>query len=238
MADIYTKLGEKTVVHAVREGRGRKFGLGEWTEARGGMFVSAIAATGHNDVAVAETLAVSTVADNITFGLKDDSDIIPGEAGSLFLGVKQSSATVSSNGGGAGGISSSGSDGTVAIGYSGATAVAGVGAINGLTIGLVNGSGAAPYATFLGIQLIITNLGLATQSVAIRCNTTTAISDYSATNLRELLNNTNWTGIPQATVAWNDGAAAYDIPDCLFVRCPLYLNVIRRSCWRIIRYAP
>jgi hypothetical protein len=238
MADIYTKLGKKTSVLNVREGRARKFAVGaDWTEIRIGVFASAVAATGPNDASVADSLAVSTVADNLLFGIKDDSAILPGLAGSLFLGIKQSSATVSSNGGGAGGISSSGGGGSNVVGYAGASEILG-GTGSEFVFGNVVSSGAAPYAAFTGVQIKINNRGLATQSVYIATINQTGVTDYSSANLRTILNNAPWGGTTGSTIAWNDGVSARVIPDCIYYRCPLFLNSLRIAGHRVIRYAP
>lgn len=237
MALIYTKLTDKTTVLAPREGACRKFNFNtDWTEVRVGMFCSAIAATGSNDVNVAETVAISGVADYITFGIKDDSQTYPGQTGSLFLGVKNTVSSVSSppngfHGNGAGWRATGYYDTTLVENatFLGSSMYVGGGA---------TASAATGYCGFFAIKLVISDRGLSTQSVAMSISTTEIVAgaDYSASALRTAINNGSYVGTQ--SIAWNDGAAARDIPDCVWVRVPLYNNQLRISAIRAIRYAP
>lgn len=238
MALIYTKLTDKTTVLAPREGACRKFNFGtDWTEMRVGVFCSAIAATGSNDVNVSELLVPAGITDYITFGIKDDSQTYPGQAGSLFLGVRSPSPNVQSTppngfyGDGAG---------WCATGYHDATMVQNATVLSTSTYigGGATASAATGYCAFFAIKIVITDLGLATQSVAVSVAHEEIVggADYSATALRTAINNTSYSG--SASIAWNDGAASRDIPDCVWVRVPLYLNALRISAIRAIRYAP
>lgn len=241
MALIYTKLADKTTVMAPREGGCRQFNFGtDWTEVRVGMFCSSVAATGSNDSAVAETLVTSGVGDYCTFGIKDDSQTYPGQAGSLFLGVKTLGANVISSvwsGGGGGILGNSAS--WEAIGYHDTTLVtAGGGLAGSRGMGEANSAASSAYCCFMAVKIIINNLGLSTQTVTMRAviEQNVAGTDYSATALRTELNNASYgSGL---TFAWNDGAAARAIPDCVWVRTPLFLNTLRISAIRAIRYAP
>lgn len=237
MALIYTKLTDKTTVLAPREGACRKFNFGtDWTEVRLGGFFTAVAATGSNDDNVNETLAVSSIADRITLGLKDDSQTYPGQAGSLFIGVRSGESDVKSYGPSSG----FGSSSSVfrAVGYYGATEVLAAASPAGGTIGAAAASGATSYAAFMCIKININDRGLSTQNIDVRTSYTSPVTgaDYSATALRTALNNASFGGA--GNFAWNDGAAARAIPDCVWVRVPLFSNQLRISAIRAIRYAP
>lgn len=237
MALIYTKLTDKTTVLAPREGACRKFNFGtDWTEIRVGMFCSAIAATGSNDVNVSETLVPSGVADYITFGIKDDSQTYPGQTGSLFLGLINTTVSDSTPPFGFAGNAAA----WAASGYYGTTLVQNPSAVSTSRYigGQATASAATGYCAFFAVKFVISNRGLSTQTVAMSNATDEIVggADYSATALRTALNNETYS-TPQS-IAWNDGAAARDIPDCVWVRVPLYNNALRISAIRAIRYAP
>ena len=237
MALIYTKLTDKTTVLAPRQGACRKFNFGtDWTEVRVGMFCSAIAATGSNDVNVAETVALSTVADYITFGIKDDSQTYPGQTGSLFLGLINTTSSSSTPPNGFHGNAA----GWLASGYYNTTLVQNVTAVatSRYIGGQATASAATGYCAFFAVKFVISNRGLSSQTVAMSNATNELVTgaDYSATALRTAINNTTYS-TPQS-IAWNDGATARAIPDCVWVRVPLYNNQLRLSAIRAIRYAP
>jgi hypothetical protein len=241
MALIYTKLTDKTTVLAPREGACRKFNFGsDWTEVRLGMFVSAIAATGSNDANVSEVLVPAGITDYVTFGIKDDSQTYPGQTGSLFIGIRSGDAGNVNSIATTGGIGDSGGTWRPA-GYHDTTAILGVanGGAGTSNMGAANASGATAYCGFIVVKFVIVDLGLSTQSITMSVGTTTSVAgaDYSATALRTAINNHSF-GASLASIAWNDGAAARAIPDCIWVRSPLYNNALRISCVRAIRYAP
>ncbi len=97
-------------------------------------------------------------------------------------------------------------------------------------------TGAADYCGFFAVKLVITDRGLVTQQVTIGSASTKTISgsDYSTAALRLLINNASYGS---RVIDWNDGAAAYAIPDAFYVRMPFYNNRIRISAMRAIRYA-
>ncbi len=239
MALIYTKLTDKTTVLAPREGACRKFNFGtDWTEIRVGMFCSAIAATGSNNVNVAETLVPAGITDYITFGIKDDSQTYPGQVGSTFLGVRSGTVNVASTP--PNGFYGTSAANWLSTGYYGATMVQNATGMGPSTYigGGATASAATGYCGFFACKIVITNRGLSSQTVAmsIAHEEIVAGADYSASALRTAINNTAY-GTAQS-IAWNDGAAARAIPDCFWVRVPLYNNALRLSCIRAIRYAP
>lgn len=239
MAFIYSKPTEKTLVLAPREGLLRKLNFGtDWTEVRIGMFVSAVSAAGGGNVPnVAETLAHSTIIDFFSFGLKDDSLSLPGQVGATFLGLVDGNTTagssVGSGIGGAGVWKAAGYLGTAGV-LSTSTSGEGL-----LDMGAAVASGSTAYCGFFVIRIVIANRGLATQTVDVRARATANVAgnDYSAAALRTLINNTTY-GSTAHTIAWNDGVSAKAIPDCVWLRSPLYDNALRISAIRAIRYAP
>lgn len=234
---IYTKLTDKTTVLSPREGACRKFNFGDdWTEMRLGMFCVAVAASGSNVNNIAESMVPPTLTDHVTFGIKDDSQTYPGQLGSLFLGLRDGDAAfIESNVNT--GIGASGGQWRP-VGYYGTTEVLGAAGAGSNRMGAATASAASAYNGFIAVKIVINNRGLSSQTVTMSYSTATDVAgtDYSPTALRTLLNNATYTAL--ATIAWNDGAAARAIPDCIWVRTPLFLNSIRISCVRAIRYAP
>ncbi len=239
MALIYTKLAEKTTVLAPGEGGGRKLDFGAWTEIRYGGFFSAISSSGSNVNNTAESLVPANLTEHVTFGLKDDDQTtFPGEVGSLFIGIREGDlsnvqSTVNS------GIGASGGNWRP-VGYYGATEVLGSSIAASSRMGAATASAASAYCGFLGVRINISNLGLSTQTLTMRVvgANDVAGTDYSETALLTLLQNQLVDGLTPQTIAWNDGAAARAIPDCLWVRTPLISNSIRISAIRAVRYAP
>lgn len=239
MALIYTKLTDKTTVLAPREGGGHKFNFGtDWTELRIGAFISAVAATGSNDNTVSETNNPANVTDYPTFGIKDDSATWPGQTNSRFLGVttQDGIATVADP---STGIGSPGGP-WYACSYVDTTRTVSASSVKtSLTMGQCSPAGATAYCNYFAVKFVVSDIGLSTQSVAISMasqNSGISGNDYSATALRTLINNGTY-GAPQS-VDWNTGAAARPLPDCIWIRTPLYLNTLRLSAIRAIRYAP
>jgi hypothetical protein len=128
--------------------------------------------------------------------------------------------------------------GLSAYGYEGVTAVAGSGAVTGMDNIPADPSPATGYCAFLGLRFVITNRGAATQSIALTScvSGTTSGGTYTAALMLGDLN--AFVGPSTSrTIAWNDGAAAYAIPDAFYFRAPLYNNRLRISCIRMKRFA-
>lgn len=236
MALIYTKLTDKTTVLAPREGVCRKFDFGDdWTEVRMGVFASAVSASGSDVNCIAESSASGGITDFITFGIKDDSQTYPGQVGSTFLGLRSGGTANTS-------VVGSGFAGSnlnwLTTGYYGATMVQNATGILAFGyLGAGTAASASGYATFFGIKIVISNRGLSSQTVAVSAsNVSVSGTNYSAENLRSYINNETYSA--SQSIAWNDGAAARAIPDCVWVRVPLYNNALRISAIRAIRYAP
>lgn len=247
MSSIYQKtVSDKTNILAPREYFIRPFDFQDWTEARFGILFSAVTSSGDNTDVTSESVAITTVADLVTFGIKDSATTaLPGQAGSLFLGATSALGTLSKTfASGAAGPSFSANAGgnpetLAATAYAGVTKIGGTGsqavsAMNSPT----SASGATGYCGFYGIKFVINNLGLATQSVTISVATDYPIAGaaYTPAALRTLLNNTTYG--TSFTLAWNDGVAARDIPDAFWIRMPFYSNRIRISAMMGVRYLP
>lgn len=245
MATIYQKtVTDKTCILAPREFYLRPFDFGsDWTELRFGAYFSGVTSGGDDTTSVAETVAISTAADKIFFGLKDSAtNDLPGFGDALFLGATTesgNSSTISIGPPNSFRTAVISGGNLAAVGYHETTMVGGA---SGQTLSEIMqfpvASGASAYCGFFVVKFVITDLGLSSQSVAISAEATATVSgtDYSASALRLLINNATFSAA--ATIAWNDGAVARDIPDAVFIRLPFYNNRIRLSAIRAIRYAP
>lgn len=240
MAIIYQKTAsDKTCILNTRQALLRQFNFSAaWTEIRIGFFFSGVTAAGDNTQSVNELVAVSNPLDRILFGIKNsDNDTFPGYAGSYFLGAATQNAGQSESNS----QDFQSSTGHLnAIGFNGVTVVGGaVGqSLDCSMLWGANTAAATGYCGFYGVQFIIANRGLATQTVAIRGANTGSIAgaNYSESALRTYLNNGPWTN-PQRVLAWNDGANAYSIPDGYFIYLPFFLNRIRLSAIMAVQYA-
>lgn len=239
MATIYQKIAsDKTCILNARQAMLRQFDFGAWTEMRMGFFFSGVTLAGDNTQAVAETVAVSSPLDRVLVGIKNaDTADMPGFAGSMFLGTGSLNAGTSESN------TQDYQDSTgplYALGFNGVTVVGGAAgqSMSYSCLWGANTAAATAYCGFYGVQFIITNLGAATQAVAIRNANTSAIAgaDYSESALRTYLNNGPWSGT-QRTLTWNDGANAYAIPDGFFTYMPFFNNRIRLSCIMAVKYA-
>lgn len=240
MATIYQKTAtDKTSIQAPREYFMRQFDFEDWTEMRMGFYISGVSSSDDNAGTSVENVSISTVADKIMVGIKNSDTVdLPGEAGSLFLGITTPDGfgsrctTVRM-----GRVSSD--DQLAAVGYNGASMIGGTTSesVTGLFFP-VDPSVATGYCGLFAMKFVITNRGAASQSIAISTWSDDGIAgaDYSASALGLDLNNAIYG--TARNIAWNDGAAAYDIPDAFFVRVPFYSNRIRLSCIRMTRYAP
>lgn len=239
MALIYQKtVSDRTLILAPREFILRPFDFQAWTEMRFGIYFDGVAASGDNTNSTAETVALSTAADRIAFGIKDSAtNDLPGFGTSLFLGVVTDTAQSSSCDG-----SSFGNTGAAflsAAGYHETTLVGGAAADHVINMSYpASSSGATGYNGFFCLRYVIANIGTSSQSINIQASSSTPIAgtDYSAQALRLLMNGASFGSA--ITVAWNTGAAARTIPDAIYFRMPFYSNRIRVSAMRAIRYAP
>jgi len=239
MATIYQKtVTDKTCILSPREYILRPFDFGtDWTEVRIGAYFSGIAASGDNTDSAAETVALASASDRIAFGIKDSATSdLPGFGAALFLGAVTETSSSSYCSGSA--FSALAAVRLAAAGYHETTLVGGTSTLGAAMEFPASASGATGYGGFFALKFVITNLGTASQSVAISATRTTPVAgtDYSASALQLLMNNNTYQS--PVSIAWNDGAIARTVPDAFYCRMPFYSNRIRLSAIRAIRYAP
>lgn len=237
MSSIYQKTGsDKTCILAPREYFQRPFDFGDWTEMRIGMYVSGVAASGDDTASASELVTTVSAADRFTVGIKDSATTaLPGEVGSLFVGI--GSFGGKSNSGANDFYSNIGANNASSQTFVGTSQQGGsAGGMSTLTFPTAGPS--TGYCGWFGIKFTIANRGLSTQTISVVSGSYQPISgtDYSASALRTDINNYPF---PSAdTFAWNDGVAAREIPDSIWVRMPFYSNRLRLSCIMGVRYAP
>lgn len=238
MAKFYAKtVSDMTLIPAVREGYCRQFDFGtDWTEVRIGILFGPVhATTSDNTAAPTELLALSSAADRIFFGLKDASTALPGSTGSVFVGAM--TATGKTSDVGSGYINSHDGE-LVAGGYVGTTLIGGT-TTQDMTRSMQypDVTGATGYNGFYCLKFVIANRGTGTQTITVTPARTDTVSGtaYSASDLLTLISAFASPGTGQ-TLNWFSGVpAAYDIPDCFFIRLPFYNSRIRISAVRAVR---
>jgi hypothetical protein len=208
----------------------------DWTEARLGMFFVGVDA--HADdlpgPSGGETVTVATVADYVTFGLKDSATRnLPGQAGGNFIGVRSTS-----------GVSEAattffGDDSAQcsAVGYAGAVLANGGVVANGAML-FPDPSDLTGYNGFYCVKFVVNNRGSSIQAVSISVarNGLIAGDDYSKAALYQAINNASF-GAPKM-VTWNTGSAARALPDAAFLRIPFYNFRIRIQEIMAVKTAP
>lgn len=238
---------DKTIILGPREGFIRPFDFGtDWTEMRIGMFISGVTSAGDNTgISATETLALTTYADRLTVGIKDNTDDLPGVAGTNFVGYGTNATHVAEDQHMGIYNNSTGSYGArlnamSAIGTS-FTARALINAgVSGLQYpNTATVAGASGYCGFWCIKITIADRGLGTQNISIDGAVTASVAgtDYSATALRSLMNSATFFDGGTAFDWFSAGPVALPIPDCVWIRNPYFSNRIRISCLRAIRYA-
>lgn len=244
MATIATKSTRKVAILSPREFFMRPFDFGtDWTEVRIGMFMSLVTSTDGQPVSENVAIAAGPTGypARIAFGLKSATNDLPGTAGTEFLGaMSRNTNSVFSQGNQFGPTSKiqdgSGSSALCAVGLHGATEVFNAPTTNtAMEFGYVTND-ATTYAQFYGLKFTIAFRGLATQTVQIAASTTSLYgAPYSATTLKQAVENATYTNMG-AALAWNDGAAAYDIPSLFYVRMPFVNNKLRLAGYRAMRF--
>ncbi len=244
MAFAYQKTStDKTFILGAREQVARQFDFGtDWTEIRIGMFWSPVSLASNNAAASLEGVPVSTVLDRYFFGIKDNSGLVPGQAGSRYLGLTNRTGSALTS------IVASTRDiwdqdpfGSMGAGGAYDTTFLNVADQAGV-IGVADPSPSTSYCQYRGLRFVVVNRGLSSQTVKISSSVTATPSpvsgaDYSAAALRSILsafgNETS-----QVTVNWNNGSVAYDLPDSWFLRNPFFNNRFRVSCMNALKIAP
>jgi hypothetical protein len=240
MALIYAKtVTDNMLVLGNREGYLRKFDFGtNWNVIRVLAFISGVNNTaGENTASASETVALTTTADRIFFGIKNsDNSNLPGTADSCFLGATTPTGVASECNGSA--FQQSGGTLLAAGGWQDTTLVGGTTGQNlSYAMSYPTVTGSSTYNGWFGLQFTIANRGgTATQTMNILAERSDSVSgtDYSASKLLTLANAAGWAGTSR-TLNWYGGGVAYDIPDAVFIRVPFYNNRCRISAIRVVK---
>lgn len=240
MAEIYLKSAENTLILSPREGVQRPFNFDAWTEVRLGMYFGGVTAAGDNSQAVAETVNISSYLDRITFGLKTEDALMPGQTDCKFIGVTSTTRseldTTVNTFGSADATSGfyNGMNGAIAIDTTFTTRTT----PNSSGMRYPTVTGATAYCGFYALKFVVTNSGTATQQIAVSFsqNNSVAGADYSASALLTDINNAVYTSMG-AAFDWNNGASAYALPNAFWLRLPFFNNRVRVSAVRLVRYA-
>lgn len=244
MAEVYTKGSKKTLILSNRELVLRPFNFSDWEEIRLGFYFSNVSSSGPDNLATAETVAQSTVADKIMFGIKDDSDDIPGEGNSMFIGIgthSGESSQLTVNDGnlgwsrmGGGTTSNRGMCGLTTVG---ATVTENT-AVGSTAIACYDAFGANGQSGFACLRIVVNDKGLSTQSVSLSWLSGNQNTKYTISDLTTDMNNMTGSEVSLgADLAWNDGSSAYDLPNNFYLRTPFYNNRIRLLNMQAIRYS-
>lgn len=239
MALFVQKLGTNVCVLAPREGllAALSGSLGsDWTEARIGMYFSGV---DHSNVdtygpVAGEDVPVASVADYLTLGLKDEEiSTLPGESGSLFLGVRSTGAVTSATRQ----LFADEDALCSAFGYHGSTGVNG-GLLASSAMLYPDPELATGYSGFYCVKLKVNNRGGATQSVDVSVSRSAQVegTDYGKAALTQAINNAEFS--PAVSVPWNTGVAARALPSAAWIRIPFYNFRIRVQALMAIKITP
>lgn len=250
MATIYQKtdtlLGTKNaLILGSREAMFRPFNFGAWTEVRIGLYASFTLLNNNNSTPVSENVTWASYLDTFAFGLNADAATIPGQTGNYFIGHGIAIGTGNPN---ANAVSLQGSSpwrikGNNINSIVGFTSLNGVMAENASdsTSSFEWGTSSAPinpasYAGFVGLRFVVSNAGLATQTIQVYSSWNSDDSNpYTLASLKsELLafsNNIVNKGVGQ----WNTGSAALALPSYFYLRSSLLSNQIRVHAYEAIK---
>jgi hypothetical protein len=244
---IYQKpsTSDRTVILGTRSALNRPMNLvnssGQpWTEVRLGMFFSIISSTSDNASPVAEELTQvpGSHTNRVTIGLKDSSQIFPGNPGSSFIGIMTSgSATHNSYAGSYplynweayGAASGNANQRCIGIGIHGTASFEGTAQQISFKSSS-NPAGTILYGGAYGVKINILNRGASNQSVVISGSTHQPYNGgYTTAELQSWLTtpNNGWTGM--GAFPWNDGVSARAIPDSFYLYSPFNLSRFRVS---------
>jgi hypothetical protein len=228
--------------HGQRDAFRRAGNFTDWTEVRIGVFATVVKADGSDAACVAETKAYLTALDAFAFGLKDDSDILPALAGSLFLGMRGPEVagrtfSVAANASGAGALgANAGATGAVQCSWNGATELTTSYGTTYLTGPFPQWSSSNPCG-FWALKFVVSNKGGATQTVAISASSSAGpVSDLSRYNLRAQLEAASSAWGVATTCTWNAGGVALPMPCQFYLRAPYLLNRLRVATYDIMKF--
>lgn len=199
-----------------------------WLECRIGMFFSVVGAHDENTESPSEDVAVSDVDDYVFFGLKDSSPLkLPGQAGSLFLGMRSSGSTsqVTPPSTSAGYVADSAAS-VSAVGYNGVTLSNGGPMLDAAML-FPDPEPTVGFNGFYCLRFMVNNHGSSIQSVSISASRSGLVSgdDYSSGALRQAILNALFS--PGNSVPWNNGVVATQLPDSVWLRFPFYNARVR-----------
>lgn len=230
MPTIYQKIvGDNTLVLDARQAFVRQIDTGsqiEWTDLRIGMYCAGVdTGSDNNTGGFNENVgSQNNPINRLVFGLKDGGPDFPGSGSAVFVGMMTSGSTNTSK------LTYQynpyypyiGSDTSKMfnIGYNAGTKV---GESNGsFTFGspiLTNVAGTSTYHAAWGVRFLVNNRGLSTQTISLYgMSQGDSPPDYTSANLRSWLGSQSQTSL--GTIAWNNGATAYAIPNNFFVYMP------------------
>jgi hypothetical protein len=208
-----------------------------WIEMRIGMLYTFVPAGNDDTYCTAESPMVtpSGPLQWFNFGLKDSSIILPGRAGSQFMGwcwpgtTSGSTITLTSNQSAAGLMEQGGTGGGTKryiAAYNGATLLAG--SADSTSLSFAKWS-ATTVNAIAGLKFVVNNAGLSNQTVTVSymMNAGAAV-DGSSYTLHTYIFGNYWTTGP--TLTWNASSVALTLPDWVWMRLPSTANRLRITC--------
>lgn len=233
MALIYEKIvGDKVVILEPREAciRVPLASSNQWTELRIGVAVSATSVAASNAAYPSESFVASTVYDRFSFGLKNgDTDDLPGVAGSTFWGANTVNGETMTLDATTGNFTES-SNRTYSV-WNGATLidsdVPGHGRLD--LPSAVEAQAATLFAMFWMLRIVITDRGLATQTVqfARSMDAGNNKTDCSEIAMRAFLVAMPNISTLSGAITANSGGVALPVPDAFFLRFPTISSRLR-----------
>jgi len=233
-AQIYEKPSEKVVILSSREAIQRPLDFSTWSEIRLGMFFSMTTVGSDNTAVAAETLAIVSPNDYITYGLKNSNNTnVPGVSGSRFIGIGTTSGNSLLALGDIGGFNT-----FHAQGFEGTTLIENASTMHPGIMFFPSPTPSTAYSGVFILKLVLANRGLSSQTVTATAAQQSGVAGgtYSTDELLIEMNNFIVPGATR-TFNWNDGVSAYDIPDAFYIRLPFYTARMRISAMYAKRYA-
>ncbi len=219
-----------------REAYKRQTTLGTaWNVVRLGIFYNFVPASSDDAACTAESVAVSTPVDWLTFGLKDSSDVLPGKTGAKFMGLvlgPRTPVALTSNASGAASVTDvDGGHHDQCAGWVDTTNEAidvGAGAVSAVSMPFPIFSTSDAYG-FFALQFAVQLAGTSGQLVEIKAAFSgTAVTDVSKANLRAMVAAASYiANTNNRSIYWNTGSAARPLLDYFYIRSPFLNNRLR-----------
>lgn len=232
---------DKTVLPAVKEAFYRNSNIGSsWAEARIGIFFTIVPSGNDDTFSTNETVLDYGVNNRFQFGLKDSSDVPPGQTGSTFCGITtvnrgpatDSTVIVNNNGGigqmliGAGGLALAYSSKDTGDLFAGGFSLSP--SYPAYSAGNVNG--------FWGIKFVVVNAGASNQKIRLHQAMVANSAETAVTkaDLETKINGATYTDTAQECT-WNSGGAALALPSTLWLKLPAFNNRLRVTTYGVIK---